>query len=79
MGFHWGSKSASQNIAWQPAPCQGGEAAREGMAKAKAEGKYRGLVATAQRKAAEVVQLRPAATSRNARKARLRKSDCETE
>jgi DNA invertase Pin-like site-specific DNA recombinase len=31
---------------------------REGVAKAKAEGKYKGLVPTAQRKAAEVVQLR---------------------
>jgi DNA invertase Pin-like site-specific DNA recombinase len=34
------------------------ERQREGVAKAKAEGKYRGQVPTAQRKAAEVVQLR---------------------
>jgi len=34
------------------------ERQREGVAKAKAEGKYRGRVPTAQRKAAEVVQLR---------------------
>ena len=34
------------------------ERQREGMAKAKAEGRYRGKVPTAQRKAAEVVQLR---------------------
>jgi DNA invertase Pin-like site-specific DNA recombinase len=31
---------------------------REGVARAKAEGKYRGRVPTAQRKAADVVQLR---------------------
>src|SRR5262245_3459421 len=34
------------------------ERQREGVAKAKAEGKYRGRVPTAQRKAPEVVQLR---------------------
>ena len=34
------------------------ERQREGVARAKAEGKYRGRVPTAQRKAAEVVQLR---------------------
>jgi DNA invertase Pin-like site-specific DNA recombinase len=34
------------------------ERQREGVAKAKAEGKYKGRVPTAQRKAAEVVQLR---------------------
>ncbi len=34
------------------------ERQREGVAKAKAEGKYRGRVPTAQRKAAEVIQLR---------------------
>ena len=34
------------------------ERQREGVAKAKAEGKYHGRVPTAQRKAAEVVQLR---------------------
>jgi DNA invertase Pin-like site-specific DNA recombinase len=34
------------------------ERQREGVTKAKAEGKYRGRVPTAQRKAAEVVQLR---------------------
>jgi len=34
------------------------ERQREGVAKAKAEGKYRGRAPTAQRKAAEVVQLR---------------------
>ena len=34
------------------------ERQREEVAKAKAEGKYRGRVPTAQRKAAEVVQLR---------------------
>jgi DNA invertase Pin-like site-specific DNA recombinase len=34
------------------------ERQREGVARAKAEGKYRGRVPTAQRKSAEVVQLR---------------------
>lgn len=34
------------------------ERQREGVARAKAEGKYRGRVPTAQRKAAEVIQLR---------------------
>jgi DNA invertase Pin-like site-specific DNA recombinase len=34
------------------------ERQREGVARAKSEGKYRGRVPTAQRKAAEVVQLR---------------------
>jgi DNA invertase Pin-like site-specific DNA recombinase len=34
------------------------ERQREGVARAKAEGKYKGRVPTAQRKAAEVVQLR---------------------
>jgi DNA invertase Pin-like site-specific DNA recombinase len=34
------------------------ERQREGVAKAKAEGKYKGRVPTAQRKAAEVIQLR---------------------
>jgi DNA invertase Pin-like site-specific DNA recombinase len=34
------------------------ERQREGVAKAKSEGKYKGRVPTAQRKAAEVVQLR---------------------
>ena len=34
------------------------ERQREGVAKAKAEGKYRGRVPTAQHKAAEVIQLR---------------------
>jgi DNA invertase Pin-like site-specific DNA recombinase len=34
------------------------ERQREGVARAKAEGKYRGRIPTAQRKAAEVVQLR---------------------
>ena len=34
------------------------ERQREGVARAKAEGKYRGRVPTAQRKAAEVVRLR---------------------
>ena len=34
------------------------ERQREGVAKAKAEGKYKGRVPTAQRQAAEVVQLR---------------------
>ena len=34
------------------------ERQREGVAKAKAEGKYKGRVPTAQRRAAEVVKLR---------------------
>ena len=34
------------------------ERQREGVAKAKAQGKYKGRVPTAQRKAAEVIQLR---------------------